>query len=132
MTKTKMLEKMNKMQYATSFKERLLNLWDEAKIKGVPSLYYADVGSLVINDLHIDNGVGDGVFRIGVAYNTDKDFEYKRKLFHPTGVFFYEDEIKIRLYDVLAESAITYKFDNAKWCEILKDNDGNFMIGVHK
>lgn len=131
MTKQDMLKKMEEKQYATSFKERLLNLWDKAEIEGVPELYFADVGSVVINGLHINNGIGDGMFRIGVAYSTDANFYDRKKLYEDTGIFFYSEYVSICLYDLLPESAFTCRFANMKFAEVLKDKDGNILIAVH-
>ena len=129
--KLAMLNRMNEMGYVQSFKETLLNAWDLAESTGKPSLYYADVGSLVINGLHIHNGVGDGVFKIDVAYNTDEDFEAKKVEYKDTELFFYSDYLSICLYDLLPESAFEYHFGDIKWGEIRRNRSGNFLILIH-
>lgn len=126
-----MLKKMDKMSYATSFKETLLNMWDYAESNGFPNVYYADVGSIVINGLHISNGVGDGAFRFDVIHNTDKNFETKKADYEDTGIFFYADYISVQLYDLLPESAFTCRFKDVKWAEVRRDKNGNFLIAVH-
>lgn len=130
--KKDMIKRMEQKGYCRSFKETLIKTWEMAEKTGVPRVYYADVGSIVINGLHIHNGVGDGRFEISVAYSTDPDFEQAKKGYKSTDVFFYDEYITICLYDLLPESAFTCRFKDAKWADIMRNDTGDFLIAVHQ
>ena len=130
--KEKMLKRMEQIGYHKDFKEKLLNLWDFSESTKLPSMYYADVGSIVINGLHISNGVGDGAFGIGVVDANDTHYLSKTEGYTDTGIFFYSDCIRIRLYDLLPESEFKYDFKNIKWGKVLKNETGNFLIVISR
>lgn len=127
-----MIAKMEQEKYCESFKKTLVANWKEAEQTGYPIRYYADRGSLVVNSLDIANGVGDGQFYIYVVDSGSPNYGERIKDFEQTGICFVKNaEIKIRIYDCLPESEFKCEFTPFLCAELLRNDEGDFMIAFH-
>ena len=127
-----MIAKMEQEKFCESFKNKLVAEWKEAEQTGYPIRYYADRGSLVVNGLAIANGIGDGQFYIYIVDSVNPNYEERIKGFEQTGIDFFNDtEIKIRIYDCLPESEFKCEFSPFRWAELLRNDEGDFIIAFH-
>lgn len=118
--------------YHPRFKETMLKTMELAEQHGHPTRYWADVGSIVINDIYIDNGIGDGWGDVSVIYSNEPDYEEQQKGYTDTGLFFYAGTpIRIRLYDCCPESEFTLQLKRFACARVLRDDNGNFLIACH-